>query len=190
MSRNKTPLDWRLDRVGQHIVRARLFLDLWYYFEEHKSRQNIIETMREFNEFFRFTPHAYFASFVVYIAGVFETRSDTINLPALIKEMKTSGVLSIERCAVDCLMEKAKPLAKKATILRHKAIAHRTNEMSYDDVFRLAGVRPDELRVLTDIALDIANRLLASSNLKQRDFTHLPIKAAEQMMVALASKRT
>jgi hypothetical protein len=27
-------LNQRLDRIGQHIVRARLFLDLWFYFEE------------------------------------------------------------------------------------------------------------------------------------------------------------
>jgi hypothetical protein len=53
------PLNQRLDRIGQHIVRARLFLDLWFYFEERDSRRQIIETMREYNEFFRFTPHAY-----------------------------------------------------------------------------------------------------------------------------------
>jgi hypothetical protein len=51
-------LDKRLDRLGQHIVRARLYLDLWYYFEADDTRRHIIETMREYNEFFRFTPHA------------------------------------------------------------------------------------------------------------------------------------
>src|SRR5262249_53577438 len=39
------PLNERLDRIGQHIVRARLFLDLWFYFEEQHSRSKIIETM-------------------------------------------------------------------------------------------------------------------------------------------------
>ena len=41
------PLNQRLDRIGQHIVRARLFLDLWFYFEGD-SRRKIIEIMQEF----------------------------------------------------------------------------------------------------------------------------------------------
>jgi hypothetical protein len=68
------PLNERLDRIGQHIVRGRLFLDLWFYFEEQDSRGKIIETMREYNEFFRFTPHAYFVTYAIYMAGVFDKR--------------------------------------------------------------------------------------------------------------------
>jgi len=75
-------LNERVGRLGQHVVRARLFLDLWFFFEEHHSRQRIIETMREYDQFFRFTPHAYLMSYVVYIAGAFESRKDTINLVA------------------------------------------------------------------------------------------------------------
>jgi hypothetical protein len=40
------PLNQRLDRIGQHIVRARLFLDLWFYFEERDSQHKIIETIK------------------------------------------------------------------------------------------------------------------------------------------------
>jgi hypothetical protein len=44
------PLNQRLDRIGQHIVRARLFLDLWFYFEEQDSRRKIIDTMEQYSE--------------------------------------------------------------------------------------------------------------------------------------------
>ena len=82
------PLEERLYRAGQHVVRAGLFLDLWFYFEEKTTRAKIIETMREYNEFFRFTPHAYFVAYVVHIAAMFDRRRDTISLPRLAKEMK------------------------------------------------------------------------------------------------------
>jgi hypothetical protein len=46
-------LDVRLDRVAQHVILTRLFLDLWFYFESADTRPHIIETMRDYNEFFR-----------------------------------------------------------------------------------------------------------------------------------------
>src|SRR5260370_23326515 len=90
------PLNKRLDRIGQHIVRARLFLDLWFYFEERDSRRKIIESMREYNEFFRFTPHAYLVAYVIYIAGVFDKRRETISLALCVREAMSSGQLKIQ----------------------------------------------------------------------------------------------
>ena len=129
------PLNNRLERIGQHIVRARLFLDLWFYFEEHHSQRKIINTMREYNEFFRFTPHAYLATYVIYMAGVFDKRRDTISLVSLIPEVKAAGYLKVQDAAdADAVMARAKPIADKVAILRHKAIAHRSAHISYDDV--------------------------------------------------------
>lgn len=89
------PLEDRLYRAGQHVVRARLFLDLWFYFEQKITRDEIIETMREYNEFFRFTPHAYFVSYVIHIAAMFDRAKDTISLTRLAREMKAA-----QRCVI------------------------------------------------------------------------------------------
>lgn len=180
------PLKVRLDRVAQHVIRARLFLDLWSYFEEDRSRREIFETMDEYSEFFRFTPHAYLVTYVVYIAGVFETRRDTISFAALISQMKAAGQLEGQEEAVSNLLSVAKPIAKKVAVLRNNAIAHRTVSMSYDDVFKQAEVTPGELRDLTDVALEIANRLLRACGLQDQYFTDLPREDAVSMMTALA----
>ena len=138
------PLNERLDRIGQHIVRARLFLDLWFYFEERDSRRKIIDTMREYNEFFRFTPHAYLVAYVIYMAGVFDKRRDTISLAPLIHELKVAGNLKAHDAAtVDELLMKANPIANKVAILRHKCFAHRSAHVSYNDVFKMAAVKPN-----------------------------------------------
>jgi hypothetical protein len=182
------PLDQRLDRIGQHIVRARLFLDLWFYFEERDSRRKIIDTMQEYNEFFRFTPHAYLVAYVIYMAGVFDKRRDTNSLARLIREVKSAGQLKAHDAAiVDALLTEAKPIADKVIILRHKAFAHRSAHLSYNDVFKMAAVKPDQLRDLTDITLKIANRLLLARGLQDQYFTELPREAAEAMMKALGS---
>jgi hypothetical protein len=184
------PLDKRLDRVRQHIDRARLFLDLWFYFEEQDSRRKIFETMDEYSDFFRFTPHAYFVAYVIYIAGVFDKAPDTISLRHLIPEMKRAEQLNGQDAAVvEELLIRAKPTVGKVLTLRHKAFAHRDARISYDDVFKMAAVRPDELRDLTNLARDIANCLLAARGLRNWDFTDLHLEDAKGIMKALGANR-
>jgi hypothetical protein len=181
------PLNERLFRAGQHVVRSRLFFDLWFYFEG-PMRPKIIKTMREYNEFFRFTPHAYFVAYVMHIAAVFDRRRDTLSLPRLSHEMKTAhqiqGQVSKE---VDTLLAKAAPIITKVTTLRHNAFAHRSAGMAYDETFNKAAVTANQLRDLTDLALKIANCLLLSQGLKDEVFTPLPVEAAKAMMKALAA---
>lgn len=184
------PLNDRLDRIGQHIVRARLFLDLWFYFEEQGSRRQIIEIMQEYSEFFRFTPHAYLVTYVIYMAGVFDKSKGTISLASLIREVKAEVHLKPHDAAtIDALMVEAKPIADKVTILRHKAIAHRSAHISYNEVFKLAAVKPNQLRDLTDMALKIANHLLLARGIQDQHFTKLPRGAAEAMIRALATSK-
>jgi hypothetical protein len=79
----------------------------------------------------------------------------------------------------------AKPISDKVAILRHKAFAHRSAHISYNDAFQMAAVRPDQLRELTDIALAITNQLLLAQGLQEQSFSLLPREAAEAMMQAL-----
>ena len=124
------------------------------------------------------------------MAGVFDKRSGTISLPPLVREVKAAGqLIGQDAAAVDALLVEAKPVADKVLILRHKAFAHRSAHISYDDVFKMAAVRPDQLRDLTDLALKIANRLLLARGLQDQYFTELPRDAAEAMMKALDEQR-
>jgi hypothetical protein len=185
------PLNQRLYHLGRHIVRPRLFLDLWFYFEERDSQRKIIKTMDEYSEFFRFTPHAYFAAYVIYMTGLFDKRGDTISFETLIREVKAEGPLKGQgAAAVDELLDEAEPIVDKVRILRNKASAHQSAHFSYNDVFKMAAVKPAQLRDLTDMALEIANRLLLARGLQDEHFTELPREDAEEMMRALGAKRS
>lgn len=186
--RDPLPLNERLERIGQHIVRARLFLDLWFYFEEHESKQKIIDTMCRYNEFFRFTPHAYLTTYVIYISGVFDKRGDTVSFKRLVQDIEKIGSLNPQSTEdVKMLLAEAEPIVKKVGTLRNKAFAHRSAHISYNDVFKIAAVKPNELRNLTDVALKAANRLLSACSLPRQHFTTLPREAAEDIMKALAA---
>src|SRR5262245_43430451 len=101
--------------------------------------------------------------------------------------MKAVGHLNgPDATKVDALLVSAKPVADKVITLRHKAFAHKDAHTSYNDVFKLAAVTPLQLRELTDVALKVVNRLLVARGLRDQHFTDLPLKAAQEMMTALA----
>jgi hypothetical protein len=73
--------------------------------------------MREYNEFFRFTPHAYFVAYVIYMAGVFDKTPGTISLSPLVREVKAAGQLTGQDAeTVDELLVKAEPVVDKVLI--------------------------------------------------------------------------
>jgi AbiU2 len=181
------PFDERLERAAQLILRSHVFLDLWFYFEGQDTRPVIIDTMRRFNEFFRFTPHAHFVAYVVQMAALFENRSNTINLPSLIKEAKEGNLISTQVVTeIEPLASRTKPLAVKVAILRNNVFAHRNASMSYDEAFEKAAVTPVQLRELTETALQIANKLLLARGMGTHFFNKLARTHADAMLKALA----
>jgi hypothetical protein len=184
--RTLLPINDRVYRAVQLVLRARIFFDIWFYFEAKETRAAILNTMREYNEFFRFMPHAHQVAFIVTIATLFDKRADTISLPHLAREMTRSKQLSQRTQAeVNELLDKVKPLESKIIVLRHKAFAHRSARTSYDDVFKEAKVTASQMRDLTEIALQIANKLAEASGVSSGFFNELPRNDAARMMRTL-----
>src|SRR5450631_2712243 len=88
------PIDERLVVASQLVVRARIFHDIWRYYESAETRPGILGAMNQYSEFFRFDTHAHFFSFVVHMAGLLEGRDDTVNLPALIDEYERPQIIA------------------------------------------------------------------------------------------------
>ena len=184
------PIDNRVDRAVQLVLRARIFFDVWFYFESRGTRPAILNTMREYHEFFRFMPHANQAAFIVTIAALFEKRKDTINLPQLVKEVTRANEMSQQTQAeLQELLNRAEPSAAKVIILRHKAFAHRSAYKSYDDVFKEAEVTAKQMSGLTEIALQIANKLAEARGVSIGFFNELPREDAARMMQTLMKGR-
>jgi len=189
MPKNSVPIDTRLEIAAQLVVRARIFYDIWRYFEGEETRVIIIDTMREYNEFFRFAPHAHFLAFIIQAASLLETRDDTVNLHGLARELMESGTISTQDTSeVSALLSRVKPLASKIAILRNNVFGHRNSNLSYSQTFEKAAVTPNELCDLTDLMLTFVNRLLTMRNLSTHAFTALPVSDAERMMKALLQR--
>src|SRR5687767_13724023 len=123
--------DQRVATAGQLVTRARIFHDVWYFYEGASTRPSILDTMDEYPEFFRFDSHAHFVAFIVHIAALFETRKDTINFPQLVKDAELV-VSHAARMDLQALLVSAKPLAVKAAVLRNHLFGHRSASLSYE----------------------------------------------------------
>lgn len=144
--------------AAQLATRTRVFLDIWWYYEG-PTRKDILPSLNLYSEFFRFDPHAHFVSFIVHIAALFESRNDTINIPSLLIEAATFGIKqkAVER--MQSQLQATSAVVPKSIILRSNLFAHRTANLSYDEVFKTANVTPDELRALSNSSIEILGEL-------------------------------
>lgn len=167
------PLDERLDVAAQLVKRARIFYDIWWFYDGADTRPRMLDTMNVYSEFFRFDTHAHFVSMVIHLAGLFESRNDTINFGALIKEAEADSVSNEAVDRARALMTGIASVPSKVAILRSNLFAHRSASLSYEEGFRKADLKPDQLRDLTVVGLRIANTLLIARGLEEQ-FFHTP----------------
>lgn len=186
MATRPLPLDNRLSIAAQLVVRSRLFFDIWWYYEGAETRPQIIDTLRKYNEFFRFEPHAHFVSFVVHMAALIEHRRDTINLRQLVLEVAGfDNTPDSERCALTDHLPRIETTGRKIIILRSNLFGHRSAKQTYDDVFSLASITPNEIAEFSDETLMLVNRLLSIRQLPTMIFTPHPKQDLASMISVL-----
>lgn len=183
----RLPLHERLDTAAQLAVRARVFFDVWWFYENVETRPIVKKTWERFDQFCIFDTHAHILAFTVQIAALFDKRKRTISFGNLINELESTGTLSSQaltkpkddfRCA--------SLIADKVKILRHNLFAHRSASMSYEAAFRAANLTPTEIQELTEIALRIANALRSVLGMKWVSFNGHPRHDLETMFRRLS----
>jgi hypothetical protein len=182
--------DDRLKLAGQLVGRARIFFDVWWFYEGDQSRPAILDAMNEYPEFFRYDSHAHFVAFVVHLAGLLETRSDTVNLEALISEATATNALPGTLTGqTEPVLVGLKPLRRAVMILRSNLFAHRSSSMSYAEAFKTAAVTPNELRRGTESLLSLVNLLLRSRGLPEQSFNEASQRHLREMLNAIEKTR-
>ena len=183
------PFSDRLQLAGQLVARARIFYDIWWFYEGADTRPKIIDTMNMYSEFFRFDSHANFVALVVYLGGLFEKRADTINLPALVSEAGASGTAPADVIAqAKSLLAQVEALQPKVAILRSNLFAHRSASLSYAAAFRKAAIEPNQLRELTEVGLRVVNLFLVARRLPEQVFHGGARQHAEALLKALTTR--
>lgn len=113
----KLPLDGRIKTAAQLATRARIFYDIWWFYEGAGTRPRILSTMND-SEFFRFDSHAHFVALIVHLASLL-SRSDSVNFSTLVTEAKASGDFPPEAITeAEAILHEVQELSPKVAILR------------------------------------------------------------------------
>jgi AbiU2 len=179
----KPTINVQVEKTADLVLRARVLLDAWHLSAGEEGRARFHDFWDEYWEFWRFNEYALLFSHVVHTAALFETRNDTINFQKLWNEIQKTGVDHEDACIVQGFLSKASDAAKDVIILRSNALAHRSDNLSYDDAFVRAQLTPDKLRALSDLSLSLANSMLKIIGSTEREFAKLPA----QTLIKLAS---
>ena len=183
------PFDDRIDRAGHLAVLARRFFDVWWYCEGSDTRPQILDAMNEFPEFFLFDSHAHLVALITHLAGLFESRKDTVNFEALISEAESSDLVTPDTLAkAKVILGSVSALRPKVAILRSNVFSHRSASLSYENAFTLAAVTPYQLRDMVAAGMEIANVLLAARRLPEAFYSGSTLEHLKGLLQVLADR--
>ena len=108
------PFDEKIATSCHLSVLARRFFDMWWLYESSDSKPQIVDAIRRYPEFFRFDSHAHLVSAVGHLSMLFESRQDTVNFGALIREARNNALIDAAEIAkADAMLQAVSELRKK-----------------------------------------------------------------------------
>lgn len=142
------------------VIAAGLNYEVWWIYKEKNSRKKYVDTMNDYTMFFQTSIHAHFVALLVALYRLYETRPDTINIPGLLKLLdENDGISKAALNEIRYLHQEAHNLWIKVSILRNEVFGHRSSKYSVADVFKRAGVTPNELTDLIEKTKVLLNKI-------------------------------
>ena len=160
-----------VQELQQAITASRLNYEIWWIYKEKENRKCYVDILNTYPLFFQTSLHAHFVAMIVSLYRLYETRKDTVNLPQLIKLLKTQDSIPNEKLErIEFEIKKIKPLWVKVSVLRNKMFGHRSNVLDHGAIWKEAKVKPDQLKQLIDESKRILNEITLLWNRSPDDF--------------------
>jgi hypothetical protein len=135
------PLRSRFRSAVITLIVASASYDIWWIYKGESTRD--LEAMNNFPTFFRYDEEAHFRNMIVSLYSLYDKQPRTITIKSLIHELDREAAKPIWR-----KYRTVHDAVKKITHLRHNVIAHGNADESYADIFKNAGLKPDDLKSL------------------------------------------
>ena len=167
-------LEQKLDILGKVILRARVFFDFWWIYEGAPNRSKHLSAMNCYPEFFRYDSASHQVAYIMLLCQIFEDKPHTINLPTALEEAKNISLPADCIQVADEALKKGLLIWEKLVIIRSNLFAHRNISLTYPDAFRKANIKPSEIKLLTEYAIEAINALRAAFALRDLKFSSIP----------------
>lgn len=151
-------IDQYATEIRHTVSTALLNFEIWWVYRGSDTGPKFINTMNKYPLFFQTSVDAHFVALLMALYRLYETRSETFNIPGFLRLLRVQQAISSEALTqLQHLYEEAKPIWVKVSILRNKAFGHRSNAHSVSDVFAEADVTADQLRSLVEVTQKLVN---------------------------------
>lgn len=160
-----TDLSPHIDALRHSATVASLNCDIWWVYKSKEYRPVYVDTMNRYLGFFDTSLHAHFVALLVALYPMYETRRDTFNIPRLLKILERECQIPDTAFAkATALYAEAKPLWIKVGVLRNEAFGHRSDSRTIEEIFKKAGITPNQLRKLIEITKRLLNTVSRGIN--------------------------
>jgi hypothetical protein len=135
-------------------------------------------------DFFQYSAYSYLANMIVSLFKLYD--SDSLNIPNVVNRAAQMNLISKEYIK-EIRAEKKNAMAiwKKICVLRNNLIAHRSNRMTRNEIYKLAQVTPNQMKELTERSLRILNLVNQSLGQKAKSFDGLLTEDMEKIITLL-----
>jgi hypothetical protein len=160
MSGKPIPLAEYVDDLRQTVTLASMNFDVWWTYKQRRDRARFVDVLNDYPLFFQTSLHAHFVAMIAALYRLYETRTDTFNLPQLLGRIEREKAVENRSLAgIKTRFRAARKAWVKVSVLRNNAFGHRSNRQSVTDVFGVAKVTPNELRGLIRRSKEIMNAI-------------------------------
>jgi AbiU2 len=125
--------------------------------------------MNEYIGYFHLQGHVLRYTLIVELGALFEKKSDSVCLHALLKRSKSNIPHELHASLV-AEFDDSWPIAAKIGLLRNKAFAHRDVTIDFNDVFKSAEITLDNIRDLIEVSRSICDQLCVTFDVRKVAF--------------------
>jgi hypothetical protein len=141
------PSKKQIESLATTIIEVEISFQIWEAFKIAQTKVTTIKPINKYNMFFLPTQLAHFNTIIINSYRLFETRKDTINFKT-IKDLSNHefGINFESDSKFEDLYQLAHKLWPKFSLLRNKCIGHLSHEATQEEIFKNAGLSPEDIR--------------------------------------------
>jgi hypothetical protein len=136
--------------------------DIWWTYASKDTRPRYSPIMDGYPDFFRFDEEAHFRNAIIGLHTLFDGRRDTATIENVLTRAPIDGVA---KRAAQKRIEELKPKTCKIKVLRDKLFAHRDHRLDYEEIYALAEITPNDLRLVLDECVSTINMVATQLSL-------------------------
>jgi hypothetical protein len=173
----------QIKQIADRITFASMNYRIWRIYTEPNDRAKYLRVLQKYNSFFHTSIQAHFATTIITLYGLYETRPRSISVSRLIKEVSDSKLLQELQPGLD---EAHGIWRKKITILRNEVYAH-LSDTDFDAKFAEASISPNEIERLIEVSKELVNKLSYANERSTFAFNLDPASDTYRMLNRLLS---